>query len=169
MLFFKRKKLISINSGIPYSLPFSLGLCLSSSGFLPWQGIFFMVGVSTSLFGSIVYQHWHLLINSHSYLDFGLPFFLNFFNVLFYFWDRDRQSMNGGGSERKGDTESETGSRLWAVSTEPDAGLELTDSEIVTWAEVGRLTGWATQAPLSLPFSTAGRFQTLLLAVSGTW
>ena len=55
--------------------------------------------------------------------------------------------MNGGRSEREGDTESETGSRLWAVSTEPDAGLEPTDRKIVTWAEVGRLTDWATQAP----------------------
>ena len=35
--------------------------------------------------------------------------------------------MNAGGSEREGDTESETGSRLLAVSTEPDVGLELTD------------------------------------------
>ena len=40
--------------------------------------------------------------------------------------------MNRGGSEREGDTESETGPRLRAVSTEPDAGLELTDREIVT-------------------------------------
>ena len=48
---------------------------------------------------------------------------------------------------REGDTESEAGSRFWAVSTEPDAGLELTDREIMTWAEVGRLTNWATQAP----------------------
>ena len=40
--------------------------------------------------------------------------------------------MNGGGAESEGDTESETGSRLRAVSTEPDAGLELTDLEIVT-------------------------------------
>ena len=55
--------------------------------------------------------------------------------------------MNGGGAEREGDTESETGSRLWAISPEPDAGLELTDREIVTWAEVGHLTDWATQAP----------------------
>ena len=55
--------------------------------------------------------------------------------------------MNRGGSEKEGDTESETGSRLWAVSTEPDAGLEPTDWEIMTWAEVGRLTDWATQAP----------------------
>ena len=48
--------------------------------------------------------------------------------------------MNGGGSEREGDTEPKVGSRLRAVSTEPDAGLELTDREIMTWAEVGRLT-----------------------------
>ena len=44
--------------------------------------------------------------------------------------------MNGGGTEREGDTESETGSRLQAISPEPDAGLELTDltdREIVTW------------------------------------
>ena len=56
--------------------------------------------------------------------------------------------MHGGGSEREGDTGSETGSRLWVVSTEPDTGLKLTDREIMTWAEVGRLTDWATQAPL---------------------
>ena len=67
--------------------------------------------------------------------------------MFIYFWDRERQSMNRGGAEREGDTESEAGSRLWAVSTEPDAGLELTDCEIMTWAEVGRLTDWATQAP----------------------
>ena len=40
--------------------------------------------------------------------------------------------MNRGGSEREGDTESETGSRLRAFSTEPDAGLELTDCKIMT-------------------------------------
>ena len=40
--------------------------------------------------------------------------------------------MSGGETERDGDTESETGSRLRAVSTEPDAGLKLTDGEILT-------------------------------------
>ena len=47
--------------------------------------------------------------------------------------ERERQSMSGGGAEREGDTASETGSRLRAISAEPDAGLELTDREIVTW------------------------------------
>ena len=40
--------------------------------------------------------------------------------------------MNRGRSEREGDTESEAGCRLLAVSTEPDVGLEFTDREIVT-------------------------------------
>ena len=40
--------------------------------------------------------------------------------------------MSRGGAERKGDTEFEAGSRLYAVSTEPDAGLELTECEIMT-------------------------------------
>ena len=38
--------------------------------------------------------------------------FLIFFSTFIYFWDRERQSMNRGGAEREGDTESETGSRL---------------------------------------------------------
>ena len=48
--------------------------------------------------------------------------------------------MSGGGAEREGDTESETGSRLRVVSTEPDVGLEPTDHELMTQAEVGSLT-----------------------------
>ena len=63
---------------------------------------------------------------------------------------RETEHERGGGAEREGDTESEAGSRLWAISPEPHAGLELTDQEIVTWAEVGRSTDWATQAPQKL-------------------
>ena len=55
-----------------------------------------------------------------------------FLNVYSFLTDRERQSMSGGGAEREGDTESEAGSRLRAVSAEPDAGLEPTDREIVT-------------------------------------
>ena len=40
--------------------------------------------------------------------------------------------MSGGGAEREGDTESEAGSRLWAISTEPDAGLNLRNFQIMT-------------------------------------
>ena len=61
----------------------------------------------------------------------------NFFLTFIYFWDRERQSMNRGGAETEGDTESETGCRLWAVSTEPDAGLELTGrpwDHVLSWS-----------------------------------
>ena len=44
-----------------------------------------------------------------------------------------------GEGQREGDTESEAGSRLRAVSTEPDGGLEPTNWEIMTRAEVGTL------------------------------
>ena len=40
--------------------------------------------------------------------------------------------MSGGGAEREGDTESEAGSRLQAANTEPNAGLEPTNLEIMT-------------------------------------
>ena len=39
---------------------------------------------------------------------------------------------NGGGAEREGGTESEAGSRLGAISPEPDSGLELRNCDIMT-------------------------------------
>ena len=39
--------------------------------------------------------------------------------------------MSGDGAEREGDTESEAGSGLSAVSTEPDMGLELLNCKIM--------------------------------------
>ena len=47
--------------------------------------------------------------------------------------DRERQhEQERAEREGEGDPESEAGPRLRAVSTEPDAGLELTDCEIMT-------------------------------------
>ena len=86
--------------------------------------------------------------------------------MFIYFWDRERQSMNGGGAEREGDTDSEAGSRLWAVSTEPNAGLELTNCEIMTWAEVGCSTNWATQAPRQYPLYEANKTDLVLISDS---
>ena len=37
-----------------------------------------------------------------------------------------------GWTEREGDTESKAGFGVWAVSTEPNTGLKLTDHEIMT-------------------------------------
>ena len=47
--------------------------------------------------------------------------------------ERETEHEQGRGREREGDTESEAGSRLRAVSTEPDAGLEPMNCKIVTW------------------------------------
>ena len=45
---------------------------------------------------------------------------------------RERHSVSRGEAEREGNTESKADSRLLAVSTEPDAELELTNQEIMT-------------------------------------
>ena len=44
----------------------------------------------------------------------------------------------------------ETGSSLWAVSTEPDVGLKPMDHKIMTWAKVRFLTDWAIQLHLGV-------------------
>ena len=49
--------------------------------------------------------------------------------------ERERQSMSRGGTEREGDRESKAGSRLWAVSTESNAGLEPMNCEIMRWSQ----------------------------------
>ena len=52
-----------------------------------------------------------------------------FFLLMFIF---EIDSASRGGAEREGDTESEAGSRLRAVSTEPDARLEPPNWGIMT-------------------------------------
>ena len=51
---------------------------------------------------------------------------------MFIYFLKERQSMRGVGAEREGDTESKADSRLRAVSTEVDVGLELMNCEIMT-------------------------------------
>ena len=47
--------------------------------------------------------------------------------------ERERnRARKGGGAEREGDPESEAGSRLRAISTEPNVGFELANREIMT-------------------------------------
>ena len=64
---------------------------------------------------------------------------------MFIYFEGER--VGRGRAERDRDTESEEGSRFCAGSTEPNAGLKLTSHEIMTWAEVGPSTHWATQVP----------------------
>ena len=83
-----------------------------------------------------------------------------FFCLHVYFWERKRNGGRGrerrdgeiererGGAGREGDTESKAGTRLRAVSTELDAGLEPTSREIMTWTKVRCLPHWANQVSL---------------------
>ena len=70
--------------------------------------------------------------------------------------ERERPSRSRCVAERERDTESEAGSRLWAVSTEPDTGLELTSLETLTWEEARCSTDWATQMPHMIFFIDFG-------------
>ena len=65
------------------------------------------------------------VINSTPQDFFAIVNYLFFFNV--YLFLRERWSMRRGGAERDGDTELEAGSKLRAVSTEPNVVLELTN------------------------------------------
>ena len=60
--------------------------------------------------------------------------------IYLFLRERERQSMSRGSGKRDGDTKSEAGSRLQAVSTEPNARLELRNCEVMTWAKVGHPT-----------------------------
>ena len=51
------------------------------------------------------------------------------YNFIFYL---KREHKEGRDTQREGDTESEAGSRLHAVSSEPDMGLEPMNCEIMT-------------------------------------
>ena len=92
-------------------------------------------------------------------LAFPLCLLVNFCKIFkcFYLFLAEKERMCawawwGRGREREGDTESEAGCRLWAVSTEPDVGLKPMNLEIMTWAKVGHLPDWTTQSPLPCPY-----------------
>ena len=59
-----------------------------------------------------------------------IPLFKTKFLMFIIYFKRERESR--GGTQREGDAESEAGSRLRAVSTEPNVGLELMNREIMT-------------------------------------
>ena len=89
----------------------------------------------------------------------GVPHFFHlffFFTFIYLFFERPRETEHKWGRgrerERERETESEAHSRFWAVSTEPNTGLELIHHETMTWAKVGCLTNRATQVPLPSSF-----------------
>ena len=76
-------------------------------------------------------------------------FILDLFSMFKFIFERERKSMSQGGAER-GNTESQSGSRLPAASTEPNMELKVMNSEIMTCAKVRRLTNGTTQIPEDL-------------------
>ena len=84
-------------------------------------------------------SNYHYFSKSDNY-----DFHIYLFNVYFLFL-REYTCLSGGGAVSREDPESKAGSNLWTVTTEPDAGLEPTNREIMNWAKVGHLTDWATQ------------------------
>ena len=67
--------------------------------------------------------------------------FYSFILTFIHLFLRAREHTSKGGAEREGDTESEAGSKLRAVSSEPDVGLKPMNREITTRAQVRRSTG----------------------------
>ena len=63
--------------------------------------------------------------------------------VLFIYLEREHKQ--GRGRERKGEREYQVNSEL--ISTEPDAGLDLTNCEIMTWAETKSRMLQSTEPP----------------------
>ena len=64
--------------------------------------------------------------------------------------------MSGGGAERAGER---IPSRLCTVSTEPNAGLELTNHEIMPWAEIKSLISWLTEPPRCRVYGITSDFE----------
>ena len=103
------------------------------------------------------YFTWGETKSSAQFLSFAF-FVFQFFKCLFIF-ERATEQKQGRG-RKTGRHKIQAGSRLRAVSTEPDLGLEPMNCEIMTWAEVRRLSDWATRTPQS--FSTLNLFSEIL-------
>ena len=72
----------------------------------------------------------------------GQILFSHLFRTVVYFWEGMRAWAGEGQRERE-----RIWSRLCADSRERNAGLKLTNCEIMTWAKVRRSTNWVTRHP----------------------
>ena len=93
----------------------------------------------------------------------SLFFFFNFFNVYLFFWDRERQSMSGGGSERG---RHRIWNRLQALSCQHRARLGAwthgpRDRDLSRSRPLNRLSH--PGAPISMSLNSAGLFLLTIL------
>ena len=83
-----------------------------------------------------------------------------FFSCLFL---RQRQSMSGGGAERERETQNRKEAPVSELSAQSPMRDSNSQTEIMIWAEVGRSTDWATQAPQEFAFLTHSQVMLKLL------
>ena len=112
-------------------------LCLASGGFYwgSWPGVCVLSGIQEPIRTKMKTRC-----------------FFFFFLSLFILRERALTHKQGRGRETD-----RIPSRLGTASSEPHAGLEPTNWEIMTWTKVGHSTDWATQAPPGALFLGAGR------------
>ena len=141
-----------------FSIGYSFLLCQRFVGHTfvgPFLGsLFCSTDLSICFCASTILSWWLQLCNTAWSLElwclqlwFSFSFFIKkFLNVLLFIFERktDRHRAWAGERQReRGRHRTQSGLRLCAVSTELNAGLELTNGEIMTWAEVGCLIDWA--------------------------
>ena len=87
---------------------------------------------------AIYFKCWDMKVDHQN-----CPFFFSFFWD-YLFWERERVSTRTPAGKGQREMERErTPSRVYAVSTEPSAGLELTNHEIMTWVKVkSQMLNW---------------------------
>ena len=86
--------------------------------------------------------------------------FLNIFLMFIYFWETE--------SDREGAGQKEMETQNPKQGPGSELGLKLTSSEIMTWAEVGLLTNWATQVPCQCSISWSN-YVSMLSLVKINW
>ena len=88
---------------------------------------------------------------------------LFFFLMFIYLFFRERKSMCMNRGRAEGGTRRNP-SRLCTVSTEPDAGLELTTCEIMIWAEIkGQKINWLSHPGALVSLSILSAFYVRVL------
>ena len=127
--------------------------CVFASLFLPSLSLFYEVWVwPTPVLYTLPLEYLDTFNSCETVFlrDWGnIIQYLLFVNVYLFLRERERKHERARGRERGRQS---IGSRLCADSREPNAGLEPMNCEITTWAEVGHLTDWATQASLDSIF-----------------
>ena len=81
--------------------------------------------------------------------------------VFIYGWEKEIERAQEGWGVDPGRGAQRIRSGLCADNSEPDTGAQLMNCEIMTWAQVRRLTTWAIPGPLKVSFQFRSSVGTL--------